>query len=566
MEIEQNTDTTKPVNQTESKNNEQNNLTTFNNKKSVIYSPIIFSLVLSIGILLGYYINRSQSSRPAAYNHKDKIDMLLDLIETNYVDSISRQDLIESTIPEILTKLDPHSVYIPATEMQEVQEPLDGNFDGIGVQFNIQNDTILVIATIAGGPSDKLGILAGDRIISINDSVFAGKPLKNEDVVKNLKGPRGTKVKVGIARRGIANLMYFDITRDKIPLYSIDASCMLNQNIGFIKINRFARTTHEEFVNAVNKLRNLGMKKLVVDVRSNSGGYLDEAISIADEFLSNDVLIVYTEGKNRKRETYHATDKGTCNDIETAILVDAWSASASEIFAGALQDNDRGIILGQRTFGKGLVQEPIIFRDSSEVRLTIARYFTPTGRCIQKSYKNGTEAYYNDIHDRAVNGEFEQADSTHFPDSLKFTTPKGKVVYGGGGIMPDIFVPVDTSGSSKFLSEITSKGLIYKYALDYADKNRNTLSKFKSAEEFVSFLKAQQIFENFISYTKQQGIKETLGEIKISRKIIETQLMAYISRNIIDSDGFYPIIQKIDKTLQIGIRELEKSEELKIKN
>lgn len=532
----------------------------YKNPRSIIYSPLIFAFVLVLGIFLGNLLKSNQYNEQfIVYPQSNKLNAILDLIEEDYVDKMSKEELVEKTIPLLLKELDPHSVYIPAEELQRVQEPLNGNFEGIGVQFNVHNDTILVIDVIQGGPSAKVGLLPGDRIVRIDDSLFVGPNIKSDDVISHLKGQGGTKVKVGIARRGDDGLIDFIITRGKIPIYSVDVAYMVNDETGYIKINRFARTTYHEFIDGIRKLKSQGMKKLIVDLRSNTGGYLDAATSIADEFLSKGKMIVYTQGNNRRKEEYYAKSGGSCLDVKVAVLQDMYSASASEILAGALQDNDVGIIIGQRSYGKGLVQEPTLFPDSSAIRLTIARYYTPTGRCIQKSYKNGNDDYFADLHHRYAHGEFMEEDSVKFEDSLKYITPKGKTVYGGGGIMPDIFVPLDTTGTSEYLSKITRQGLIYNFALDYSDNERNNLKQLVSYDEFVTYLRSVDILEQFINYANRKGVERNNAEVEISKEIIENRIMAYITRNIIDNEGFYPIINKIDNVFNKAMEEFSEN-------
>ncbi len=385
-----------------------------------------------------------------------------------------------------------------------------------------------------------------------------GKKVTNELVIKKLKGEQGSKVKIGVKRHGFAGILSFEITRDKIPLYSIDVSYMINENIGYIKISTFARTTYDEFKQAVDKLKKQGMTKMVLDLRSNGGGYLDAAISIADEFLKENELIVYTKGKSRPRTDYKATSQGVFENEKLAILIDSWSASASEIVAGAIQDNDRGVIIGRRSYGKGLVQEPTYFRDGSALRLTIARYYTPTGRCIQKSYTNGLNEYDHDLIKRFEHGELENADSTQFADSLKFVTKGGKIVYGGGGIMPDVFVPTETVGLTVFFRQISQKALVYNYAVSYSNQNRPKLTKFKDYKEIVKYLQAKDVYSDFLVYVRKNGINPTLGDLKESDKLIKTHLYAYICRNIIDNDGFYPVMMDVDNTLKKAVEVLNK--------
>ncbi len=534
---------------------------TFKNRTYTIILPVIFSLLLIIGILIGNKLSSFNNNNSISENIKfdipkaDKLSLILDYINKNYVDSVSIPEIEEKAIPEILKQLDPHSVYIPKQEMEEVNEPLVGNFDGIGIQFNIQKDTIVVINTISGGPSEKVGLRAGDRIVKVNDTLVAGIKIKSNDVVKKLKGPSGTKVKVAIKRRNSKKLLNFEITRGKIPLYSVDVAYMITDNIGYIKISKFASTTYDEFLKAIKKLKNKGLKKIILDLRGNGGGFLNTAINVADEFLPEKKTIVFTKGRNQPIEYYKSTKKGYLKNTPTVILIDEWSASASEIVTGAIQDNDRGIIIGRRSFGKGLVQEPVMFKDGSGMRLTIARYYTPTGRCIQKPYTKGYESYELDIGNRFLHGEFTEKDSIHFPDSLKYKTPKGKTVYGGGGIMPDIFIPIDTSSSSKFLTEIINQGLIYKFAFNYTDTHRKELNKFKNYKTLYNHLIKTNIFNKFIDYCKTDSI-EIINDYKKSKKIITNYATAYISRNILNDKGFYPILNFEDKTVQKAIEVL----------
>jgi len=520
------------------------------NKKSATLLPLLLALFLVVGMIIGNLMSRiSILDRFQVYPKTNKITNVLDYIEQEYVDSISKDQLVELTIPEILKHLDPHSVYIPAEELQQFREPLEGNFSGIGVQFNMQDDTVAIINTVPNGPSEKIGIKAGDRIIRVNDSLVAGVKMPSDNIVKMLKGKRGTKVKVTVIRRRVSDPLDFDITRDKIPLTSIDVSYIIANDIGLIKISEFSKTSYDEFIEAIKSMKAAGMKKLILDLRSNGGGYMDEATKIADEFLDEGKLIVYTEGRAQPRHNVYAAPKGECINTEIIILIDELSASASEIIAGAIQDNDRGLILGRRSFGKGLVQNETVFNDGSALCLTIALYYTPTGRCIQKPYNNGLEDYYFDIQNRIDRGEFIVADSIKFADSLKYTTPGGKIVYGGGGIMPDIFVPFDTIGFTQYLNQVRNRGLIYRYAFKYTDNNRSILNQFTNYKEIESYLDSQDLLEKFADYAESNGVKKNIEEIIISEKIILTQLKAYISRNILDNPGYFPIIQEIDLTL-----------------
>jgi carboxyl-terminal processing protease len=532
----------------------------YNNPKRSPFLPLIISLSLAIGMLIGIYLpgrnNMPQNSGNKSKN--DKVNSIIRIIEDNYVDSVSKKDLEEAAIPAILKKLDPHSIYIPAKDLKRANEPLQGNFEGIGITFSMVTDTILVISTVSGGPSEKTGLLAGDKIIFVNDSLVAGKKIDEDGVMGLLKGPKGTLVKLKILRRGSNDLLPFEIRRDKIPVASVDVAYMVNENTGFIRITTFSLTTFEEFMKGLRDLKLKGMKKLILDLRGNSGGVMDAAIQIANQFLQEGQLIVYTKGRTQPRDEARATGKGEFETGELVVLIDELSASASEILAGAVQDNDRGTIIGRRSFGKGLVQEPIMFNDGSGMRLTIARYYTPTGRSIQKPYDKGIDKYYEDINDRYAHGEFEVSDSIHFSDSLKFTTPEGRTVYGGGGIMPDKFVPADTTGFSTYFLRVRNASFIYRFAIKYTDNNRETLKKFTESREIEKYLDKQALLDQFIQFAANNGIKPDPAGLKASGKIIHTQIKAYIARNILDNKGFYPIWEEIDATLKYAINFLEK--------
>jgi carboxyl-terminal processing protease len=524
-----------------------------------IFAPILFSVLIALGIIIGMFFDSSNSESFVTSNSKyQKIDQILDYVDQEYVDSINTFDFTEKIIPKLLESLDPHSVYIPAKDLLNISESLEGNFEGIGVQFNIVNDTIVVINTIADGPSEKIGVLPGDRIIEIEDENVAGIKIKNEDVIKKLKGEKGTGVNVSILRNGFKKPIYFKIIRDKIPLFSIDVAYMISENVGYIKINEFSATTYQEFKKATSRLIKKGMKKIILDLRGNGGGYMDAAVKIADEFLSENKLIVYTKGKTRPKTVSYSTKRGICEKLKLEILIDEWSASASEILAGAIQDNDRGLIIGRRSSGKGLVQEQTILNDGSAVRLTIARYYTPTGRSIQKPYSDGNDKYIDEISKRFLHGEFQNSDSIKFPDSLKFKTPKGKIVYGGGGIMPDVFIPIDTLGWTPYLSEVINKGIIYRFSFDYVDKNRTRLSKYKSYLDLEQHLDKLHLLNQFIVYANDKGVKTNYKEIVISENILNIQLKANIARNIFGDEGYYPIMQQIDLPLLKSIELINK--------
>jgi len=520
------------------------------NKIVKIWLPLMLAVAFVFGMFVqGNMLKRSNNMFVRSPRQSSKIDYLISNISNSYVDTVNVAELEEQAAINLLKELDPHSTYISAEEFAEMNEPLEGNFDGIGVQFNIQKDTVYIVKVISGGPSEKVGLRDGDRIVTVDDSTIAGVGITNNMVMKKLRGPHGTKVRVGICRRGEKDLVPFEITRGQIPLYSVDVSYMINNRTGYIKLSKFARTSHKEFQSAIAKLKSQGMQNLIFDLRGNGGGYMDAAINIVDEFLPDGKLIVYTEGTHRGRDDFYSSLRQSCKDLKLAVLIDEFSASASEITAGAIQDNDRGIIIGRRSFGKGLVQEPIMFPDNSSVRLTIARYYTPSGRCIQKPYKQSDEDYYADLENRYKRGEFLERDSIKILDSTEYYTTEGRVVYGGGGIMPDIFIPADTADMSEYYEKIQRKGFEYQFCLEYTDKNRTALSKLKTAADFKRYLKSENIFEQFVDYAEKQGIKRDAKGIRQSRKVLEAQVMALIARNIIDNDGFYPIIQDIDKTL-----------------
>ncbi|NMD01631.1 MAG: S41 family peptidase [Bacteroidales bacterium] len=533
------------------------------NKKTLIYLPIIIAISITIGIWLGksFFTNPFESllnqnyftSNNLTFPSSEKLQSILYYIENEYVDTINHDSLIDKAITALLQQLDPHSIYIPPSEFEEMNEPLEGEFDGIGVEFSIQKDTIVVMNTIIGGPSEKIGLMAGDRIIKVNDSIVAGVGITNNQVMKLLKGPKGTKVKVHIKRNKIKNLLTFTITRDKIPMYSIDAYMMLSQELGYIKIARFAKTTPEEFHNALLKLNEKGMKQLIVDVRGNGGGYMDAAISIADEFLKKDELIVYTEGKSQPKHDYNATEFGIAEDVKLAVLIDEWSASASEIFAGAIQDNDRGIIVGRKSFGKGLVQEPIDFKDGSSIRLTIARYHTPSGRCIQRNYKSNIQNYYTDLFFRN-----DSLDSIEVKTAPKFKTKKGRTVLGNGGISPDIKVNVNNKNIPDFFFKLLEQSTIYQFAFTYSDNHRNEFRKFKTWKELDNYLISSSLYNDFIQYCEKQGFKPNEEDKIKAKNIILNHLRAYIVRNIFNDEGFYTIILEHDETFQKASEMLKK--------
>ncbi len=532
--------------------------------KITIYLPIVFALVLILGIVIGIRLAPQEVNRgnifSVDFSKYSKIGDVLGYITRDWVDTVNVETLEEDAIVQVLEKLDPHSQYIPAKEFEQVNEYLEGNFEGIGVQFRIEKDTAMVITPIAGGPSEKVGIKAGDRIVLVDGDTIVGKDISNDDIMKRLKGPKNTKVNVGIFRRGEAQLLDFTITRGVIPTYSLDIAYMVDESVGYIKLNKFSATTFDEFNAAIDDLKSQGMTSLILDLRNNSGGYLQAAIGISDEFLPDQQLIVYTEGKNRPRNYAYSTKRGNLEKEPVIVLIDEGSASASEIVAGAIQDNDRGTIMGRRSFGKGLVQEQINLLDGSAIRLTTARYYTPTGRSIQKPYTNGREDYYKEFHERFVNGEVFHADSIHFDDSLKFVTPGGKVVYGGGGIMPDIYIPIRTGQQLAYYSRLVGSGLIYDFAFEYTDANRAALSKYTDYKKFTSdFRVTANMFNDLIAFAEKEGLAKDAAGLEAMSEDIKILLKALIGRNILDNKGFYPTYHKRDEIFQEAVKKLKEN-------
>ena len=533
------------------------------NRRPYLYLPIAFALVLVIGILTGYYLLQSsfvQNHIPIkGIQSKNTLNELIRFIDNNYVDSVNVKKLNEEAITGMLLSLDPHSVYIPASEFADANDPLMGNFQGIGVQFRIERDTVMVVNTIPGGPSEKVGLLAGDRIVRVDGTNIASVKINNEKVMKLLKGPKDTKVTVSIFRRGLKKLNDFTITRGVIPTWSIDISYAVNAETGYIKLSKFSATTGDELHEALKDLKAKGIRKLILDLRGNSGGYLQEAIAVVDEFLPANKLIVYTKGLHRPKQIAKSTSGGLWEDQPLAVLIDEGSASASEIVAGAIQDNDRGTIIGRRSFGKGLVQEQVGLSDGSALRLTVARYYTPTGRSIQKPYTKGAEEYYMEYYHRMTDGELYSADSIKLNDSLKYKTPGGKTVYGGGGIMPDIFIPVERNASLKFYNESVNKGILYQFAFDYTDGNRAKFSAYKEASQFdKNFQVTGGMYTDYIAYADKNGIKYPPAETAASQQKITELMKSYIARNLFDSKGFYPIFLRSDNTFQKALEVLGK--------
>jgi len=526
--------------------------------KLAIYLPVILSITLIAGIFLGHRLV-PVTSHPQWFhvkmNRYDKLNDILNFIEKEYVDSVNRADIIENGIKGILNQLDPHSQYIKAEDFQEVNDPLTGSFEGIGIQFQIERDTILVIHAIPGGPSEKAGLLAGDRIIKVDDTLVAGVGIDNRGAMKKLKGKRGSIVKVSVFRRDLDELQEYLVTRDVIPTYSVDIAYMPVENVGYIKLNKFSATTYKEFREVVQKLSDQGMVQLILDLRGNAGGYLQAAIDIADEFLEKGTLIVFTEGRRQPRESFYATGKGSLVNTGLIVLIDEGSASASEILAGAIQDNDRGMILGRRSFGKGLVQRQLDLADGSALRLTVARYFTPTGRSIQKPFRkeNGFEEYYASAYHSYDASEDSMA-SISPDDTLRFMTPDGKIVHGGGGILPDSIISLEEGSHYQLFNRLLRRGLIFRFAFEYTDQNRKALQVYSHFELFdKQFEITPVLLKEFGDYIHQNGFETDEDAFRTSSALIKTMLKAYIGRNLFDNEGFYPLYLKIDPVFKVAI-------------
>jgi carboxyl-terminal processing protease len=531
-----------------------------NKKYLLLASVVLFSAIggLLLGNLLARRANISNSSGLFSTHGRSKVDELLSIIKNQYVDTVDTKAMSEALLSDAVSQLDPHSVYIPASDLADVNSELEGSFSGIGVQFNIQNDTIMIVSVVSGGPSEKVGLLAGDRIVQVNDSAFVGKNITNERVMKKLRGPANTKVKLGIRRLGTREILHYNITRGEIPVNSVDIAYIIQPGIGFIKVSKFASTTYSEFLNAIANLKNKGAKKFIIDLRENSGGFMDQAINMVNEFLPEGRVIVFSKGRAYPRSEAKADGKGSCINTPIVVLIDEFSASASEIFSGAIQDNDRGILVGRRTFGKGLVQQQFDLGDGSALRLTVARYYTPSGRCIQKPYvKGNSDAYEMDILNRFNHGEFYSKDSIHVSKKLKYKTYGGRTVYGGGGIMPDVFVPRDTTEFTPYLNKVINYGYIYQFAFQYADQNRDKLKAFKTWQPLVAYLQTNNILNDFINFVTKKGVKPDMKQISISKRFIEIQLEAYISRTVLGDNGFYPLLYKDDKTVAKALEVLQ---------
>ena len=526
-------------------------------KDPFVWIPLAVSLAVIGGMLLGDLF----SGKPYIVDYDRKLNTIFNLIADDYVDTVTVNDLVENAIPKILTELDPHTTYIPAKDLTAVNDELEGSFSGIGISFAIIEDTIRVTQVIPGGPSERAGLLAGDRIISIDDSTFVGSGLNQIDVRdKHLKGKKNTIVKLGIKRDGNSELRSFDVIRGDVPLKSVDIAYMVNKETGYIKVNKFGRTTYDEFLSSLILLKSEGANKYIIDLRGNAGGYMETAILMANEFLPQNRLIVFTKGREKRNDSEVWSDgNGSFQNDEIIVLLDEFSASASEIFAGAIQDNDRGLIIGRRSFGKGLVQRQIVLPDSSAIRMTISRYYTPSGRCIQKDYKHGEDKYNQELLDRYSHGELYSQDSIRIDTTQIFTTVSGRKVYGGGGIIPDIFVPNDTSGISSYYMKVANAGLIQKFAYKYADKNRAELTGSKDYMHMLQLLPSDQaLLNDFVYYASRNGVPARWYYINISSKLITLQLKALIGQYIFGDDAFYPILNQDDNNIVAAIEAFKK--------
>lgn len=524
-------------------------------KKPEAWLPLIIASALAIGIAVGVVLN----SRMHLSSGQEKLGEILSLINNDYVDEVSIDSLIEQSLPDLIANLDPHSNYIPAKDLKAVNDELEGSFSGIGISFTMFTDTITVNEVIPGGPSEKAGILPGDRIVSINDSVVAGMGIAQTDIVKRLRGMKGSVVKLGIRRSTSKKPLTFEVTRGDIPLNSVDAAYMISPETGYIKVNKFGRTTYDEFLTALARLTASGAGSFIVDLRGNGGGFLEMAIMMANEFLPIGSPIVETRGRHESENSAIASDgNGSFQNAGLVVLLDEYSASASEIFAGAMQDNDRALIVGRRSFGKGLVQRQITLPDSSAVRLTVQRYYTPSGRCIQKDYRLGERgAYEQDITKRYEHGEFFASDSIHLNKEVEYHTIGGRKVYGGGGIMPDVFVPNDTVGISSYYINVLNAGLLQKFAFQYTDRRRETLSKAANLSELLRLLPSdEELLQQFVSYASSNGVPARWYYINISHRLIVNYLKALIASDTLGRETYYQVANTDDTTVQRALREL----------
>lgn len=522
---------------------------------SIIWYPLVISIAIVLGIVIGNYI----STKKFTLDKDRKINAVLNLIQSEYVDSIDVKDLVEQAIPAIIGNLDPHSYYIPASDIRAENEKLDGSLSGIGVSFFMMNDTANVDQVIPNGPAEKVGMLAGDRIISVNGESIVGGTLTAEGIRSKIRGEKGTKVRIGVKRNTSKKTLTFTITRDDIPMNTIDVSYMLDDKTGYIKIAQFGKNTYDEFFAALSKLKKDGASRYIVDLRGNPGGYMEMAILMVNEFLEQGELIVYTKGRKEREDIQvWSDDQGSFHDAQVAVLIDEYSASASEIMAGALQDNDRGLVVGRRSFGKGLVQKQIYLPDSSAIRLTIARYYTPSHRCIQKDYTLGDEDDYSkELYDRYSHGELYSADSIKVDKSKIFRTANGRIVYGGGGIVPDIFVPNDTTGITTYYRAVANLGLLQQYVYTYVDINRDQLKNVKTVKQLMGMMPSDDALTyDFVCYARDNGVPMRWYYINLSRSLIARQLRALVIRDVLGSEEFYRYYNRTDNTVNAALKAL----------
>ncbi len=526
--------------------------------------PLLLTIAVAAGILIGATMADGNTTQNNLISGYLKFKEILTFVQRDYVDEVDTDDLVETAINRMLEKLDPHSVYIPTKDLELAKSQLEGEFEGIGIEFNIIKDTIYVVAPLSGGPSEEVGLVSGDKIVKVDNEVVAGVGVDNRKVFELLRGKKGTEVKVGIKRRSADDLINFTITRDKIPQESVDVSYMIDDEMGYIKVSRFAATTYDEFHDALEDLKSKGMTKLVLDLQGNPGGYMDRAINIADEMLSDNKMIVYTKGKQpRYNSEARAYREGIFEDQPIIVLIDEGSASASEIVAGALQDNDRALIVGRRSFGKGLVQMPIPLDDGSELRLTISRYYTPSGRSIQKPYEAGAKEYGQDISNRYEHGELLNVDSIHFNDSLKYETTKGRTVYGGGGIMPDYFVPIDTTNSrNKFLIGLYSTNAVREYTLLYYQNNKAKLEEMTYDEFYNNFAVSDKMLGKIVDLVDEADVEYASEDYEAGKERLRDQVKALIARSVWGNKGAYPIYNQRNNVLQEALKLFDQAEKL----
>lgn len=523
------------------------------NRKLAVWLPLIIAVSIALGIFVGNHYKMLSSGKYKRYSSGNKINAILDIIDDRYVDTVNMKNLVEGAIPKIFSELDPHSSYIPAEYAKAENERMEGSFSGVGILFNMITDTVVVVNVTPGGPAEKAGILPGDRIVTINDSTYVGKN-RQDEIMKTLRGAKNSTVKLGILRMGEPAMIYFDVTRGDIPVSPIEVAYEVEKGIGLIKLKEFTQPTYSDFITAIAKLKEKGVNAFILDLRGNLGGYMEGAINIANEFLSQGKLIVYMEGKAFPRQDVFANGTGTCQDAALIVLTDDSSASASEIFAGAIQDNDRGMIIGRRTFGKGLVQAPIKLSDGSSIHLTIARYYTPSGRSIQKKYELGkSDEYDQDFINRIMHGEMDSQDSIKLDKSLEYHTSLGRTVYGGGGVMPDIFVPRDTTGFTSYFSSVYYNGLLHQYAFKYVDDNRKKLADYTTASALYAYLKSQPLLSDFTNFAAAKGVKKRPTLINVSKELIETQLYTLIVNYLFDNEGSYPILFENDPAVKKAV-------------